>query len=70
MGWFSADEILTPIANASNNEQSTDAQTIALCVLAAVAVGYIATKLLTKLHRQHIERVADRTIRLNNLNNV
>lgn len=65
MGWFSADEIVAPVAvGAAQSETHTTAQTVSLCVLAAVAVGYIATKMLTKLHRQHIERVTARTVRL------
>lgn len=67
MGWFSADEIVAPVAVGTANEHQNTAQTVSLCVLAAAAVAYIATKLLIKLHRQHIERVAARTVRLNNV---
>lgn len=63
MGWFSADEIVAPAAANNANGQHSTPQTIALCVLAAAAVGYIAIKLLTKLHRQHTERVAERVAR-------
>lgn len=70
MGWFSADEIVAPVAAGTTpSESHATAQTVALCVLAAVAVGYIAVKMLSKLHRQHIERVAARTVRMNNLAN-
>lgn len=62
MGWFSADEIVAPVTN--NEQNSVSAQTIAICILAAVAVGYIAVKLIGKLHRQSTERVAERVVRV------
>lgn len=61
MGWFSADEIVAP-AVVSNAESHHTAQTVALCVLATVAVGYIVVKSLMKCHRQQTERVAERTV--------
>lgn len=64
MGWFSADEIVAPVSNSENKNENHTAQTVALCVLAAVAVGYIAVKILAKLHRQQTERVAERAARL------
>lgn len=68
MRWFSADEIVAPVASGTSaNEHNDTTKTIAICVLAALAVGYVATKLVTKLHRQHIERVAAHTVRINNL---
>lgn len=57
MGWFCADEFVAHVA--SNEQKSASAQTIAICVLAAVAVGYIAIKLIGKLHRQTTERVPE-----------
>lgn len=65
MGWFSADEIVAPapVVNIGKSEGHHAAQTIALCVLSAVAVGYVVLKGLLKLHRQHTERVAERATR-------
>lgn len=60
MGWFSADEILQ---NTSESDNST-VHTAALCVLAIVAVSYLVAKVVTKLHKQQTERVAERTARL------
>lgn len=61
MGWFSAYEIVAPVSVQS--EGHSTAQTIALCILAAVAVGYIIVKGNSKVNRQHTERVAERTAR-------
>lgn len=67
MGWFSADEIVAPVTNNSSEDHIT-AQTVALCVLAAVAVGYLAAKIIAKVHRQQTERVAARTVQLATIN--
>ena len=64
MGWFSADEIVAPVVNsATTTDGNHTAQTVALCVLASVAVGYLLVKGLVKIQRQHTERVAERTAR-------
>lgn len=65
MGWFSADEIVAPapIVSSEKSEGHHSAQTIALCILSAVAVGYVLLKGLLKLHRQHTEQVAERASR-------
>lgn len=65
MGWFSADEIVAPVSTTADSGGT--AKTVALCVLAAVAVGYIAFKAIASLHRQQTERVAARTARLTTL---
>lgn len=70
MGWFSADEIVVPtssVTSAPSNSGHLTAQTVALCVLAGVAVGYLLVKAVTKCHRQQTERVAERVSRLANL---
>lgn len=69
MGWFSADEIVAPVSNSDKSEHHT-AQTVALCVLAAVAVGYLLVRLIAKIHRQQTERVAERAARMANLTQV
>lgn len=46
MGWFSADEVITTAAN-NNSEKHSTAQTVALCILAAVAIGYVVIKCST-----------------------
>lgn len=61
MGWFSADEVVTPVINNVNDHHAT--QTVALCVLAGVALGYVMLRGLMKIHRQHTERVAECTTR-------
>lgn len=66
MGWFSADEIVAPAAVTTTESHHT-AQTVALCLMAGVAVGYLLVKSLMKCHRQQTERVAERTARLANL---
>lgn len=66
MGWFSADEVVAPVIN-SKSEQNHTAQTVAICVIAALAVSYIAVKFISKLLRQQTERVASRTFQMNNL---
>lgn len=63
MGWFSADEIVAPVANSDKSNSDHTTQAVALCILAAVAVGYLACKVLAKVHRQHTERVAERAAR-------
>lgn len=64
MGWFSADEIVAPASSsASDSGNSHTTQTVALCILAGVALAYVGVKLLVKLHRQHTERVAERAAR-------
>ncbi|XP_055528092.1 probable serine/threonine-protein kinase DDB_G0282963 [Wyeomyia smithii] len=60
MGWFSADEIIAPVTNTNSSERNETAIAVAACVLAAVAVSYIAVKLLAKLHRQQTERFRKR----------
>lgn len=70
MGWFSADEVIAPVVSSAVTEtpnHHTSAQTIALCVLAAVAVGYVLLRTIAKIHRQQTERVAARTVQLANL---
>lgn len=62
MGWFSADEIVAAPA-ASSEHTSNAAQTIGICVLAAVVTGYVLVRVLVKLNRQHTERVAERAAR-------
>ncbi|XP_058827894.1 rho GTPase-activating protein gacV-like [Topomyia yanbarensis] len=59
MGWFSADEIVAPAVSSTTNStnSSITAQTVALCTVAVVAVGYIAVKLLVKLHQQQTEHL-------------
>lgn len=64
MGWFSADEIVAPTITASAPNGHHVAQTIALCVMAGVAVGYILAKSIIRCHRQQTERAAERTARL------
>lgn len=62
MGWFSADEVIAPtISNAP--EKSDTVQTVALCILAAVAACYVGVKVLLKLHKHHTERLAERAAR-------
>lgn len=63
MGWFSADEIVAAPATAANYEGHFTAQSIALCVLAAVTTGYVAVKVLARLHRHNTERLAERVAR-------
>lgn len=63
MGWFSADEIIAPTTNSNTIESNQAAQTVALCIIAAVAVGYVLLRGIVKLQRQHTERVAERTAR-------
>lgn len=63
MGWFSADEIVAP-ATANIENSNNNAQTIALCVLEAVATGYVLLKALLKAHRNHTVRVAERAARV------
>lgn len=63
MGWFSADEIVAPAVQTSNAESNHTAQTVAVCVLAGLAVAYAVFRTVTKLHRQHTERVAERAAR-------
>lgn len=63
MGWFSADEIVAPAATSNISEGHHTAQVIAICVIAAVAVGYLLLKGIAKVNRQHTERVAERTAR-------
>lgn len=64
MGWFSADEIVVPTNSGdSKYESNHTAQTVALCVLAVVAVGYLTVRALVKIQRQHTERVAERAAR-------
>lgn len=62
MGWFSADEIVAPTSSSVEGGHHT-AQTVALCVLAAVAVGCLLVKSIAKIQRQHTERVAEQTAR-------
>ena len=69
MGWFSADEIVAPAVNSANTS-ATSTQTIALCILAAVALVYVAAKVFLKLHRQQTEQVATRAVRLSTLSQV
>lgn len=62
MGWFSADEIVAPTTSSSEKTDNT-AQTVSLCILAGVAVGYLLFKAVMKLHRQQTERAAERVAR-------
>lgn len=59
MGWFSADETIALNAN----DGGSTGQTVALGVLATVAVAYVVIRTILKLHRQHTERVAERAAR-------
>lgn len=61
MGWFSAAEIVAPTASSENSGVTT--QTVAICVLAGVAVSYLFGKAIAKLHRQHTEKIAETTAR-------
>lgn len=46
MGWFS----VAPVVANTDCKSDSSAQTIALCVLAAVAVGYVAIRAIARLH--------------------
>lgn len=61
MGWFSSDEIVTTNQMAQSDHHET--QAIALCVLAGVAIFYVVTKIILKLHKSHTERLAERVAR-------
>lgn len=63
MGWFSVDEIVAPATSSVGPVQSHTAQTEALCVLAGIAFAYVAKKMLSKVHRHHTERLAERAAR-------
>lgn len=63
MGWFTNEEVITTNSVECPNQQH-GAQSVALCVLAAVAVGYVLVKTLLKLHRDHTVRVAERVARV------
>lgn len=67
MGWFSADEVISTSANSSVGEQHMTAQTVALCILAAVALGYGALKLFSSYNKNNTERAAANAARLHNL---
>lgn len=47
----------------TRNEGHYIAQSIALCSLAVVAVGYILVRSVAKIQRQNTERVAERVAR-------
>lgn len=66
MGWFSADEVIASSSN-NNSEQHMTAQTVALCILAAVALGYGALRLFSKYNRNQTERLAANAARLQRL---
>lgn len=66
MGWFSADEVIASSSN-NNGEQHMTAQTVALCILAAVALGYGVLKLFSNYNKSHTERVAASAARLQRL---
>lgn len=71
MGWFSADEIVAPASSTSTTqERNHTAQTVALCVLAALACAYAMIKMFWKWHRQQTERVTQRAMSMANLPNV
>lgn len=63
MGWFSNEEVITTNNAVCPQENHHHAQTIALCALAVVAVGYVLIKSLVKLHSSHTIRVAERVTR-------
>lgn len=63
MGWFSADEIVAAPTIGSENVQKNAPQTVAICVIAIVAVGYVLIKGFVKLHRHHTERCAEQAAR-------
>lgn len=63
MGWFSADEIDSPVINSSAETKST-IQAIALCELAVEPASYVGIELLAELHKQQTERIAKRAISL------
>lgn len=66
MGWFSADEVIGSSSN-STSEQHMSAQTVALCILSAVALGYGVLKLFTNYNKNQTERVAANAARLQSL---
>lgn len=57
MGWFSSDEVVTV------NAQDT-VQTVALGILALVALGYGVVKIFNAHHRSQAERVANQAVRI------
>lgn len=63
MGWFSSEDIIAPVVSSNVNEGHQTAQSVSLCVIAAIAAGYIVIKSIIKLHRNHTERVAERAAR-------
>lgn len=67
MGWFSADEVISTSSNSSIGEKHMTAQTVALCILAAVALGYGAIKLFSNFDKINTERAAVNAARLHNL---
>lgn len=66
MGWFNNEEVVTT-NTAACPQENHQAQTIALCIIAAVAVGYVLLKSVAKIHRGQTERVAERVARTANV---
>lgn len=63
MGWFSADEII-----ANNNMSTHDTvQTVALGVLAIVALIYGVLKIFNAHHRNQAERAANRAMHMQSI---
>lgn len=69
MGWFSADEVISTSANSASSDNLTT-QNVALCILAAVALGYGALKIFNGYNTSRTERVAATAARLQSLQSV
>lgn len=63
MGWFSSDEIVTPVVNNSEVNGHQTAQTVALCALAGIITGYVLFREISKLICQNTEKLAETAAR-------